>query len=83
MSFGEGDLHGRVEELERENQQLRALSLELFGYLRSYADMLDYELHGNSWPSNKRGYGAKVRCGLGRFQSFPERMGDLGMKVSV
>lgn len=62
-----------------ENSKLRELVRELWEYVKGYADSLDAEVQGYSWPTNTHGYGDKVRNGLGAFVGFPDRMRELGV----
>ncbi len=67
--------------IEAENAKLRELVVYMWDYVKGYADSLDAELCGYSWPDNSSGCGAKVRCGLGEFIGFPKRMQELGIEV--
>lgn len=62
--------------------KLRELVRDMWEYVKEYADSLDAELHGYTWPHNARGYGDKVRNGLGEFVGFPDRMRELGIEVN-
>lgn len=71
-----------LSESARSIDEMAVLCADMWDYVKGYADALDVEIHGYSWPDNKRGYGAKVRCGLGEFSGFPNRMRNLGIEAS-
>lgn len=71
---------GRVEE---RCAKLRELAEDMWEYVKEYADLLDAEVYGYTWPHNARGYGDKVRNGLGEFAGFPDRMRELGVEVNA
>ncbi len=72
-----------LQEALDENAKLRELCAELWEYVKGYADSLDAEVQGYSWPTNTHGYGDKVRNGLGAFIGFPDRMRELGVEADA